>query len=360
MPRTTRRRGCPWSIVDFEDRKIGLGVDRVLGTREIVIKSLSRHYREIEGLIGASILGNGQHRPDRGRGGADPEALSRGGRKQSAGVAISLGEAPARPQTGGRRPGRRPAAPPPAAEAAPAAQPAARATPDLQTAGRGIAARSHGAGPQRRSHPGLPGPVPVERQGDPGELPGVAGGRADRGGRQPGRARKRAVGGIYVGIAGELAGGVLMVLPERNLLLFHELLHRRPPGTCAGPQEVDVSAIGELGNILAASFINAMADETRLALKRQVPEISVDMCLAVIDSVLARFNQPGDRLLLTRDRPVPGRVAAGGLPPAAVPGARVPGPAAGPAGSGTGHERPPWKRCWCRWRRWPWPSAGSG
>jgi two-component system chemotaxis sensor kinase CheA len=47
-------------VLDYEDKRIGLGVDRIIGTGEIVIKSLSRHYREIQGLIGASILGNGR------------------------------------------------------------------------------------------------------------------------------------------------------------------------------------------------------------------------------------------------------------------------------------------------------------
>ena len=52
--------GMPVVVVDFEGRKIGLEVEKILGTREIVIKSLSRHYREVDGLIGASILGNGK------------------------------------------------------------------------------------------------------------------------------------------------------------------------------------------------------------------------------------------------------------------------------------------------------------
>ncbi len=46
-------------IVEFEGTKIGLEVERIIGTREVVIKSLSRHYREVAGFIGASILGNG-------------------------------------------------------------------------------------------------------------------------------------------------------------------------------------------------------------------------------------------------------------------------------------------------------------
>ena len=52
----------PVVIVDFEGTKIGLEVERIVGTREVVIKSLSRHFREVDGLIGASILGNGRSR----------------------------------------------------------------------------------------------------------------------------------------------------------------------------------------------------------------------------------------------------------------------------------------------------------
>jgi two-component system chemotaxis sensor kinase CheA len=290
----------PVVIVDFEDRKIGLGVDRVLGNREIVIKSLSRHYREIEGLIGASILGDGRIALI-----VDVEALIRKhhhleGGTQSAGVAISLGGAPARPNEAA------PAAPPApadqpcaaAAPPAPAAQSTALPIPDLQAQAealrRGAMEQALNAGAIQASLAvsQLSGrevrvSFPESRVAELAEVPASLGGL------------EASVCGIFIGITGQLAGGVLMVLPERNLLLFHELLHRLPPGSCAGPQEVDQSAIGELGNVLAGSFISAIADETRLALKSQTPELKLDMCQAVIDSVLARFNRPGDRLLLT-------------------------------------------------------------
>jgi chemotaxis protein CheC len=107
------------------------------------------------------------------------------------------------------------------------------------------------------------------------------------------------VAGMYVGIKGELSAGMLLVIPEANLLMIDDLLHGRPGGTTTKTSEVDLSGISEMGNILASCFINAMADATRLPLVPEVPEISIDMCLPVIDSVLARFNQPGDRLLLT-------------------------------------------------------------
>jgi chemotaxis protein CheC len=107
------------------------------------------------------------------------------------------------------------------------------------------------------------------------------------------------VGGIYVGVQGDLAGGILLVIPSANLMIIDDLLHAHPAGTQTELANVDLSGISEMGNILASCFINAMADAAHLSLGPEVPEISVDMCLPVIDSVLARFNQPGDDILLT-------------------------------------------------------------
>jgi chemotaxis protein CheC len=107
------------------------------------------------------------------------------------------------------------------------------------------------------------------------------------------------VGGMYVGVQGDLSAAMLLVIPEKNLLLLDDLLHRRAAGSVKDLSSVDLSAISELGNILASCFINAMADAAHLTLSPEVPEISIDMCLPVIDSVLARFNQPGEKLLLT-------------------------------------------------------------
>ena len=84
-----------------------------------------------------------------------------------------------------------------------------------------------------------------------------------------------------------------------NLLKFNDLLYHQAPGTCSLVEEIDLSSISEFGNILSASFINAICDGARLEVKSQPPEISIDMCLPVIDSVLARFNQPGEQILLT-------------------------------------------------------------
>ncbi|MBN2296378.1 MAG: chemotaxis protein CheA [Pirellulales bacterium] len=47
-------------IVVEDDREIGLRVDRVIGEEDIVIKSMADNYRNVTGISGASILGDGR------------------------------------------------------------------------------------------------------------------------------------------------------------------------------------------------------------------------------------------------------------------------------------------------------------
>jgi two-component system chemotaxis sensor kinase CheA len=46
-------------VVEANHKKIGLLVDELLGQQQVVVKSLERHLRKVDGLMGATILGDG-------------------------------------------------------------------------------------------------------------------------------------------------------------------------------------------------------------------------------------------------------------------------------------------------------------
>lgn len=48
------------AIVEGENRKIALLIDELLGQQQVVIKSLETHYKSIQGVSGATILGDGR------------------------------------------------------------------------------------------------------------------------------------------------------------------------------------------------------------------------------------------------------------------------------------------------------------
>ena len=47
-------------IVGIDDQELGLVVDHLIGEEDIVIKSMAENYRNVEGIAGASILGDGR------------------------------------------------------------------------------------------------------------------------------------------------------------------------------------------------------------------------------------------------------------------------------------------------------------
>lgn len=53
-------KGCTLVIIGTDEKELGLAVDGLLGEEDIVIKSLAENYKNVHGLSGASILGDGR------------------------------------------------------------------------------------------------------------------------------------------------------------------------------------------------------------------------------------------------------------------------------------------------------------
>jgi len=47
-------------VVEGNGRKLALEVDALVGQQQVVVKNLETHYRHIDGISGATILGDGQ------------------------------------------------------------------------------------------------------------------------------------------------------------------------------------------------------------------------------------------------------------------------------------------------------------
>jgi two-component system chemotaxis sensor kinase CheA len=46
-------------VVEGEGRRVALLVDELLGQQQVVVKTLETNYGHVEGIAGATILGNG-------------------------------------------------------------------------------------------------------------------------------------------------------------------------------------------------------------------------------------------------------------------------------------------------------------
>ena len=106
------------------------------------------------------------------------------------------------------------------------------------------------------------------------------------------------VSGIYLPVTGDISGSILMVFPQKSAFMLVELLLKRKPGTTKELDEMDKSALGEAGNILAGNCLTALSHMLEMHLVEHVPDFAHGMVGALIDNVAIAFGQKAERALI--------------------------------------------------------------
>jgi chemotaxis protein CheC len=103
---------------------------------------------------------------------------------------------------------------------------------------------------------------------------------------------------IFLRVEGDAPGNMFFILNLesatkmlRHLIGIHEPLDE-------GYSELELSALNEIGNILAGSYLSSLADFTRLNMSPTVPSLAIDMAGAILSFGLLQFGQMGDHALL--------------------------------------------------------------
>lgn len=95
--------------------------------------------------------------------------------------------------------------------------------------------------------------------------------------------------GIYLTVTGAANGHLMLIYEPRIAYAFVDLLMGQPPETTTELDEMGRSALGEMGNIIGAFFLNAIADATGLELMPSPPAVMTDMAGALLDVVTAEI-----------------------------------------------------------------------
>lgn len=105
------------------------------------------------------------------------------------------------------------------------------------------------------------------------------------------------VAGVYLEAEGDISLVILFVL---TLPSVENLIRFLIPGWAGEPDELSLSALKEVGNIITGSYLNAISFMTGLTFKPSPPFLSVDMAGAIIATVIAEARMVDDYLLLLR------------------------------------------------------------
>ena len=107
---------------------------------------------------------------------------------------------------------------------------------------------------------------------------------------------EKLVVGIYLDLNGEIKGNMMFILDlESAVNLTNMLLNREDGG-----DELDdmrISALSEVGNILASSYVNSLSALTGLKIAVSVPSLAIDMAGAILSVPAIQFGYVADQVL---------------------------------------------------------------
>lgn len=108
--------------------------------------------------------------------------------------------------------------------------------------------------------------------------------------------------GIFLGVEMDITGSMmfLLKLPAAHYLVDKLMFGMNDGIDREGAEfaEMELSAIKEIGNIIAGSYLSALASMTGLTISPSVPYISVDMAASILSVPAIMFGQMGDNALL--------------------------------------------------------------
>jgi chemotaxis protein CheC len=102
--------------------------------------------------------------------------------------------------------------------------------------------------------------------------------------------------GIYILLGDDLPGQAILMLGRQAALRLADLMQDLRPGTTTQLGEVERSALGELGNVAAASFLNIVAQPAWGALRPSPPAVMVGTLGAVLGSIVVSKATAADTL----------------------------------------------------------------
>ncbi|MBE5869668.1 MAG: chemotaxis protein CheC [Lachnospiraceae bacterium] len=109
---------------------------------------------------------------------------------------------------------------------------------------------------------------------------------------------EKVMAGIYLMVEGDITGSIMFLLDEKAAhLLVAKLMGIE--GTIEGElDEIQLSALKEIGNIITGAYLNALSMLTNMKIYPSIPDLCIDMAGAILSVPAIEFGAVGDKILL--------------------------------------------------------------
>ncbi len=105
------------------------------------------------------------------------------------------------------------------------------------------------------------------------------------------------VAGILFDMSGDLTGYMMFMLEEKYAHVLVNILMGKELTDSSEFSEMDISALKEIGNILAGSYLSSLAMLTNLDISPSIPNLTIDMAGAILSVPAIEFGKVGDTVL---------------------------------------------------------------
>lgn len=100
--------------------------------------------------------------------------------------------------------------------------------------------------------------------------------------------------GIYLNLNSDIEGNIMFVLDMESALNLLEMLVNKEIKEL---DEISISALSEVGNIVASSYVNSLSMLTGLKITVSIPSIAIDMAGAILSVPAIQFGLIADHAL---------------------------------------------------------------
>jgi len=103
---------------------------------------------------------------------------------------------------------------------------------------------------------------------------------------------------VFLRVYGYAPGSILFLLPNQNAFYLVDDLMARPHGSTQVLDDMSISALKEVGNILSGSYLGAFSHFTNIPMLPSIPSLAMDMAGAILNVVILQLGQMGDRAMV--------------------------------------------------------------
>jgi chemotaxis protein CheC len=99
---------------------------------------------------------------------------------------------------------------------------------------------------------------------------------------------------VRMGMVGDIGGAMFFIVPEESRKKLVSMAEKVQLGLSKSPvqkhEDVDLSALVEIGNILSGVYLTAIHDFCRLNIYHTVPVLAIDMIQPLLDEALIKIS----------------------------------------------------------------------